>query len=288
MELVLYVRVVERIGSVWIRRLIGVDKVDSVICIRALGDNLIYLYPYGRGLAAVIDPGDGRAVLEAAERSGVRITTVLATHHHFDHVGGIAEVKEHTGCEVICGAGGSMGRRQPSLAQADRVVGDGDVIELGDESITVIATPGHTRDSVCYYLPAGGTHTGVVWTGDTLFVGGCGRIIECDAETMWDSLARLAELDGETSVYGGHDYIDENYRFALGIEPDNAAITKCLAQFRQTPATDKAAIRSTIERERGTNIFLRSGHGEVARGVGMEGLPAAKVFAELRRRKDAF
>ena len=233
---------------------------DSVITIRAFGDNFIYLYRYAGREALVVDPAEAGAVINVLEKEGLNLTKVFITHHHFDHTGGVGQLQNRYNCQTIT---------------ADTTV--------GDREIEVIPTPGHTADSVCYYLRPTGNEKAIIWTGDTLFVGGCGRILGTDAKTMWNSLNKIAALPADTVVYGGHDYIEENYEFALMILPNDEVIKKRLEQFRQSGRPD-----STIEQEKRTNIFLRSGEEVVKGAVGMEGADAVEVFAELRRRKDIF
>jgi len=249
---------------------------DTVITLRAFEDNFIYLWPFEQGMALVVDPGDATLVLRELDRCSLHLEAVLATHHHVDHVGGIRELKQRTGARVI---GSDAGR----IPLVDEVVQDGQVLEFGPHHVQVIAAPGHTRTSVCYYVP-GTDGPGMLWTGDTLFQGGCGRILECDAETMWRSLQRLASLPEDTLVYGGHDYTIENYAFGLSIDPGNMDIKEALAQARQmsTPRP------STIGKEKRTNILLLADSGRIKRTLGAEEASPVEVFALLRRRKDRF
>jgi len=283
---------------------------DSVITIPALGDNFIYLYRYNRSNALVVDPSDASLVLGTLREHGLDLTTVLATHHHWDHTAGIIQLKEKTGCKVI----GGDKQRIPGI---DSVVEDGKILAIGNTKIQVIATPGHTRTAVCYYVqPSNDNKNGILWTGDTLFVGGCGRLLECDARSMWDSLLKLASLPDDTLIYCGHDYTMENYQFALSIEPDNQAVKQCLSEprpvldgrgevrqaqsagrqtvppegvpfgtFRRVAATARQA---TMLRERTTNPFLRADTSELKTALNMPQAQAVEVFAELRRRKDGF
>jgi len=232
----------------------------SVITIRAFGDNFIYLYRCAGRKALVVDPAEAGAVINILEKKGLNLTTVLITHRHYDHTAGAGQLQNKYNCRIIT---------------ADTTV--------GDREIEVIATPGHTADSVCYYLRPAGNKAGIVWTGDTLFVGGCGRILGTDAKTMWNSLNKIAALPADTVVYGGHDYIEENYEFALTILPNDEVIKKRLEQFQRTSQPD-----STIAIEKRTNIFLRSDEEAVKAAVGRAGADAFEVFAELRRRKDIF
>ena len=253
----------------------------SLVTIPAFGDNYIYLYRYDKNNALAVDPCDSSAVLNSLNEQNLNLTTILITHHHWDHTGGVSDLKKKTGCEVI----GADKRRIPGI---DRVVDDKHVLEIGNIEIHVIATPGHTNTSVCYYIPASNDKDKILWTGDTLFVGGCGRIMECNAQTMFDSLLTLASLADDTLVYCGHDYTLENYEFALTIEPDNKAVKQRLHKIKQTIRAGGFTVPSTILQEKTTNIFLRSDTNEIKTALEMPDARAVDVFAELRRRKDVF
>jgi len=255
---------------------------ERVISIPALGDNFIYLYPYDNNNALAVDPGDYSPVTEALQKYNLNLTAILATHHHWDHIGGIAELKKRTGCKVI----GSDKQRIPGI---DEIVEDGQIITVGDTKIQTIATPGHTHTAVCYYLPASNENdAGILFTGDTLFIGGCGRLLECNAQTMWDSLQKIAALPNETLIYCGHDYTLENYRFALEIEPHNKAVNNRLNEIKQKQQHGEFTVPSTISQEKQTNIFLRAATPEIKNALNMPRAGEVEIFAELRRRKDIF
>jgi hydroxyacylglutathione hydrolase len=255
---------------------------DSVIIIPALGDNFIYLCRYNQNGSFAVDPCDSSLVLRALQKHALNLKTILITHHHWDHVAGIDELKQKTGCKVI----GADKRRIPGI---DSVAADGQILPVGDRKIRVIATPGHTSTSVCYYMePSAGNEHGILWTGDTLFVGGCGRLLECSAKSMWDSLQRLASLPDDTLVYCGHDYTLENYEFASGIEPGNPVVKERLDQIRVLQTQGKLTVPSSISLEKKTNCFLRAGTPELKAALGMPQAQAVDVFAELRRCKDVF
>ena len=255
---------------------------DSVITIPALGDNYIYLYRYNQNDSFAVDPSDGSLVLRAMKEHGLNLKTILITHHHWDHVAGAAELKQKTGCKII----GADKRRIPGI---DSFVANGQILPVGGGKIRVIATPGHTSTSVCYYMePSAGNENGILWTGDTLFIGGCGRLMECDAQSMAESLQRLASLSDDTLVYCGHDYTLENYEFASGIEPGNQVVKERLDQVMQLQTQGKLSVPSNILQEKATNCFLRAGTPEIKTALGMQAAQAVEVFAELRRRKDVF
>jgi hydroxyacylglutathione hydrolase len=255
---------------------------STVITIPALGDNLIYLCRYDEGHALVVDPGDACEVLRLVKRHGLTLTTILVTHHHWDHIAGVAELKAKTRCKVFA----------PDTQRTrgiDRVVDDGQTLTIGDARIEVIATPGHTRASVCYYmLPSGQSENGILFTGDTMFVAGCGRLIECDAQTMQASLQKLSCLPDQTVIYPGHDYTFEDYEFALTIELDNQAVKQRLQEVRSAQKEGKPAVPSTMLQERQTNPFLRADTPEIKTALNMPQAGPVDVFAELRRRKDVF
>ncbi len=235
---------------------------NAVITLPAFGDNFIYLVRYEPGKALAVDPGEAGGVLRALKEHDLVLTTVLVTHHHYDHSGGVGDLKRQTGCKVI-----GPDKRIPSV---DQIVNSKQTITVGRLKIEVIGTPGHTRTSVCFLVcPFGDNPHGLLFTGDTMFIGGCGRVFETDMQTMYDSLRILASLPDDTLVYPGHDYTEENYRFALTIEPDNEAVKTRLAQIQKDPMPP-----STIARERATNVFIRAND--------------AQVFAQLRRKKDVF
>jgi hydroxyacylglutathione hydrolase len=255
---------------------------DSVITIPALGDNLIYVVRYDGNDSFVVDPGDASPVLRSLKKNDLSLKAILLTHLHWDHVGGAGELKRKTGCEIITG---DKGRSR----DVDKTVQDGQILEMGKERIEVLATPGHTRTSVCYYmLPLNDLQKGHLWTGDTLFVGGCGRLLECDPQTMWQSLLKLASLPDDTLVYCGHDYTLENYEFALSLEPDNNVVQQRLDEVRQAQRRGEPTVPSSLSQEKATNAFLRADTPELKAALGMTGAQPVEVFAELRRRKDIF
>jgi len=238
---------------------------NKVITIEAFGDNYFYLLDCGAGSAVAIDCGDCSGIIKAVKAHDLQLEAVLITHHHYDHSAGAKKLKKKTGCSVIS----PDSKRIPGT---DRVISGGDALEFANETIRVIATPGHTATSVCYYIEPRDGEPPMLFTGDTMFIGGCGRISECSAETMYKSLTSLAELPEDTLVYPGHDYTDENWRFAKLFDPD----------------TEPPSTPSTISYEKQSNIFLRSDEPEIKEISSKPNASADEVFRELRARKDKF
>jgi hydroxyacylglutathione hydrolase len=251
------------------------------LVVPCLRDNFAYLIiDPASATAAAVDPGEAAPIEAACAAAGVTLAAVWATHHHADHVGGVAAlVAAHPGLTVV--AHRSDAARIP---QATVLVDDGDEVALGPIRARVIHNPGHTLGAISYVIAATADDPGAVFTGDTLFAAGCGRMFEGTPAMMHASLTRLAALPPATRVYVGHDYTAANLRFAAAVEPGAAAIAERAASL-PTPSTP-----STIALERATNPFLRTEVPAViaaaaARGAGPG---AVETFAALRAWKDTF
>lgn len=245
-----------------------------VVPVPCLQDNYAYLVIDG-DRAAVVDPSAAAPVEEALAREGVELVAIWLTHHHWDHTGGVADLaKTRPGLEVIASATDAA-----KTKGVTHTVADGDEITLGAQRARIIENPGHTLGAITFVIG------GCAFTGDTLFLAGCGRVFEGDAAMMQASLARLAALPPETKVYCGHEYTASNLRFAAAVEPDNAAITARAAALT-TPS-----VPSTIADELATNPFLRVTEPAViaaARAQGATSSDPAAVFAAIRSWKDRF
>ena len=245
-----------------------------------LKDNYGYLvHCPGTDLTATIDTPDAAAIDAALEREGWHLSHILNTHWHPDHAGGNLALKRRWGCTVI-------GPR----AEADKIpgldlrVGDGDIVELGGLSARVFDVPGHTAGHIAYWFEA----DGVAFVGDTLFALGCGRLFEGTPPMMWRSLQKLIALPDETKVFCAHEYTQSNARFALTVEPDNAALQARAAEVDRLRAAGIPTVPSTMGLEKRTNPFLRPKSTEIRARLNLMAADDATVFGEIRRRKDNF
>ena len=258
----------------------------DVVPVPQLADNYAYLVidPASRE-AAVVDCAEAAPVLDEARRRGVRLTTVLATHHHYDHVGGHRDLATaKPGLRIVGSADDAP--RIPGITQPVR---DGDAISVGALHGRVILIPAHTSGHVAYHFP----DAGVVFTGDTLFAAGCGRLFEGDAAQMMASLGRLAALPDDTRVYCGHEYTQKNLEFAATLEPGNRHVREKLDRVRQRRQRGEPTVPTTIAEEKATNPFLRTSSPELAASVRARapGVPAGDpvaLFAAVRALKDRF
>ena len=231
------------------------------------------------GLTATVDAPEEQAILDAVARRGWKLTHILTTHHHTDHVEGNLGLKEKFGLEVIGPINEAV-----AVPGLDRSVMDGDEFQFGDHTVCVIETPGHTAGHVCYYFP----DDKILFAADTLFALGCGRIFERPAADMWHSLQKLAALPDETAVYFGHEYTLSNARFALTVDPDNARLQDRAREVEAARAAGRFTIPTTIGLEKETNPFLRANDPGIRRNLLMETKTSEEVFAEIRKRKDNF
>jgi len=248
--------------------------------IPVLADNYIYLiHDPVSSETAVIDPALAQPVLDVLDKKGWRLTYIMNTHHHWDHVGGNLELKQQTGCKII--AAQADRDRIPGI---DIGVSEDDVISLGSHLARVISTPGHTSGHIVYHF----AEDGALFCGDTLFVMGCGRLFEGTPEQMWSSLQKLKALPPSTRIYCTHEYTAANGRFALSVEPDNCHTQQKMLEVQKLRAINKPTVPSTIEQERATNPFFRADSMSIKKTLGLANQSPVHVFTELRKLKDSF
>jgi hydroxyacylglutathione hydrolase len=248
--------------------------------IPALRDNYVYLvHDPADGATAAVDPAEAGPVLAALKRLGWRLTHILNTHRHSDHVGGNRELRQVTGCRIFgpqCEDGG--------IPDADVTVAEGEVITLGHARAKVLEVPGHTQEHIAFWFQ---DHD-ALFCGDTLFALGCGRLLGGTASQLWASLDRIRQLPKATKIYCAHEYTEANGRFALTLEPGNSILRRRMSAVTEARRRLLPTVPSTLDEELATNPFLRPESREIQLSVGLLGANSREVFTEVRRRKDRF
>ena len=252
----------------------------EIVTVPCLSDNYAYLLrDAATGRVGVIDVPEAGAVERALRERGWGLDLILITHHHSDHIQGVDTLRQAFGAKVAGAAADK--RRLPAL---DIEVSPGGTVALGESEAEVLDAPGHTVGHVAYYFRA----AGALFSADSLMVMGCGRLFEGTAEQMWTTLATLAALPDETKVYSGHEYAQSNARFALSVDGDNEMLKARVAEIARMREEGVATVPAEMGLERRTNPFLRAANPAFKAALGLRDLPDAQVFAEIRRRKDAF
>ncbi|MEJ7930965.1 hydroxyacylglutathione hydrolase [Ramlibacter sp. AN1015] len=255
----------------------------NLIPLPAFQDNYLWLLQDGHR-ALVVDPGDADPVHAGLRQAAAQLEAILVTHHHADHTGGVASLRESTGAAVFAPV------REAVPEPATRVA-HGDTVRVLGLSFQVIAVPGHTAGHIAYYCPdAGGLP--LLFCGDTLFSGGCGRLFEGTPAQMLASLDTLSALPGATRVCCAHEYTLSNLRFACAVEPDNTDLQHYLRHCEQRRAADQPTLPSTLAQERLINPFLRTREATVVRAAhaynGADPADEVAVFAAIREWKNNF
>lgn len=233
------------------------------------------------GSTACVDAGSegAEAELAALAETGWTLSQLWITHHHPDHVAGLEALKAATGCAVF----GPQGSAQP-IKGIDHYLAQGDRFRLGAHDVQVLHTPGHTLDMLNYYL----ANDAILFSGDTLFAMGCGRIFEGTPAIMYDSMMALKALPGSTQVYCSHEYSQANATFALSIDPNNAALISRMAEVKARRAQGLPTVPTTIKQEWDTNPYFRCDNEDIRASLNLAQATDAEVFAEIRKRKDTF
>ena len=252
----------------------------ELVTIPCLKDNYAYLlHDAGTGETALVDAPDAAPILAELKARGWALHQILLTHHHPDHIDGVPALVAATGARVLGAAADA--HRLPAL---DRALAEGDSVSVAGSPGQVIDVSGHTMGHIAFHFPT----DAVVFTADSLMALGCGRLFEGTADTMWQSLTKLAALPPATTVCSGHEYTLGNARFALTIEPGNAALQARASAVQAARAEGRPTVPSRLSDELATNPFLRAHLPAVKAALGMEGASDVEVFAEIRRRKDVF
>jgi len=239
------------------------SKPITVELIPVFKDNYAYLLTAPNGDIGIIDPGEADPVIDVLEAKGLTLTHILNTHHHWDHVSGNDKLKTKYGAKLYAPA-----KEANQIGGVDIALKEGEPLPFGGENWQVIETPGHTLGHICLYAP----ESKLLFTGDTVFSMGCGRLFEGTPEQMWNSFTKLMALPDDTALYCGHEYTLANGVFAQKIEPDNEDIQRRREEVKALRRNKQPSLPSSIGLEKKTNIFLRAG--------------SAKRFAEIRTIKD--
>lgn len=252
----------------------------EIVTVPCLSDNYAFLaHDPQTGQTAVIDAPEADPIIAALDARGWKADIVLITHHHWDHVEGLADICARFGSQVV--GARSDAHRLPDL---DIALDEGDTVQIGAQTGTVINVSGHTVGHIAYHFP----ESAAVFTADSLMALGCGRVFEGTMEMMWSSLSKLAALPADTTVYSGHEYTEANARFAKTVDPDNPDLARRIADITNARAQGKATVPSSLKLELATNPFLRASDPGIRDHLGMKDATDEEVFAEVRGRKDRF
>ena len=248
-------------------------RIEPIACLK---DNYAYLVHEG-GLCAVVDPSEPEPVQAALAVRGLKLTHILNTHHHWDHTGGNRALKTAFGAVVV-----GPEKDRDRIPEIDIGVDEAQGWRFGAHMVRILEVPAHTKGAIAFVFD------GAVFTGDTLFTMGCGRLFEGTPAMMDASLAKLIALPDDTAVYCGHEYTLNNGRFALTLEPGNRDLQARMKDVEAARAKGHPTVPSSIGLEKRTNPFVRTGSAEIRAMLKMENAEAVDVFAEMRRRKDSF
>jgi len=252
----------------------------QIVTVPCLSDNYAFLlHDAGTGATAVVDVPDPAPIQAELAARGWTLTDILITHHHWDHIDGVAPLVAATGAKTWGNANDAD--RLPPL---DHAVPPGGTVTVGGESGTVIDVSGHTVGHIAFHFP----ESHAVFTADSLMALGCGRLFEGSPEMMFASLARLAALPPETLVCSGHEYTASNAKFALTIDPANPALISRVRAIDTARSDNRPTVPSTLQEELDTNPFLRAHDPAIRAQLGLETADDVAVFAEIRARKDRF
>jgi hydroxyacylglutathione hydrolase len=252
----------------------------ELVTVPCLADNYAYLiHDAASGQTAVIDVPEVAPILASLAAHHWRLTDILITHHHDDHIQGVDALRAATKAMVL-GAAADAHR----LPRLDLPLTEADSFSIGGEFARVIDVPGHTVGHIAFHFPG----SRLAFTADSLMAGGCGRLFEGTAAQMHASLAKLAQLPPDTLICSGHEYTASNLRFAATLEPDNAQLTSRIAAVAAKRARKEPTVPVSLAEELATNPYLRAHLPALKTAVGLPDADDVTVFAEIRARKDKF
>ena len=251
----------------------------EIVTVPCRSDNYAFLLR-SNDRTALVDAPEAQPIVDALEERGWELDEVWITHHHTDHVEGLQGLTKQFPSISVTGGARDIHRLPPIHREVD----GGDSFQFAGHEVHVLDVSGHTVGHIAFHIPG----ISAAFTADSLMALGCGRIFEGTPEMMWDSLSRIAALPDETVIYSGHEYTQNNARFALTIEPENEALQTRAEEIDEARAEDRATVPSTLAEEKATNPFLRASLQEVKEAISMGQADDIAVFAEIRSRKDSF
>ncbi|MEL6584635.1 MAG: hydroxyacylglutathione hydrolase [Pseudomonadota bacterium] len=252
----------------------------NIITIPCLSDNYAFLLEdTATGTIGLVDAPEAAPIIAALDERGWTLSTILLTHHHPDHIDGVPELVAKYGCTVV-GAEADAHR----LPKLDTAVKEGDSVTVGNCTGAVLEVYGHTVGHIAFHFAEDET----VFSADSLMAMGCGRLFEGDGPMMWASMQKFLAMPDSTTVCSGHEYTASNTKYALSVEPENAALVARAAEIEAARAKGEFTVPSNLGVEKATNPFLRAHLPETQAAIGMDGADAAAVFTEIRHRKDNF
>tara|TARA_B100001029_G_C14966569_1_gene397665 strand:- start:150 stop:914 length:765 start_codon:yes stop_codon:yes gene_type:complete len=252
----------------------------EVTVIKCLSDNYSYIIAdKDTGTIGVIDPSEFEPIDIEIDKNYKKLDFILNTHHHGDHVGGNLELKKKYGSKVVCS---KYGKNQ--IPGADIKKGDGEIFLLGKTKFEIIHIPGHTLDHISFFSK----NSKIIFTGDTLFSLGCGRIFEGTLKQMFDSLEKIKKIPKNTMIYCGHEYTLSNGNFCLSIDKENIILKKRIKEIKDKLNKNLPTIPVSLADEIKTNIFLRCDNKKIKNSLDMNNSSKLEVFSKLRKLKDEF
>ena len=250
----------------------------EILIIKCLNDNYAYIYLNDKKEACVVDPSEASPVIDTLEKNDLQLKYILNTHHHFDHIGGNFELKEKYNCKIV----GSKKDRD-RIPGIDIEISDGDYWSFKEHTAQIIEIPGHTSGHIAFFFKS----LNAVFTGDTLFSLGCGRLFEGTPTMMWNSLKKLRALPDQTKIYCGHEYTLSNGKFINSIYPSEDMRLK-IESLVELNKKNLPSIPSTIADEKKMNIFLKADDISLIKTLGLKGKSPEEVLGYIRALKDNF
>ncbi|MET1254671.1 hydroxyacylglutathione hydrolase [Aliikangiella maris] len=258
----------------------------AITPIQAFNDNYFWAV-HNKKEAIIVDPGDAEPVKQFLTDNQLNLKSILITHHHWDHTNGVETLKSLSGATVYA-------PKSTKITVADIRCQDGDEITLLDGSLQlrIIEVPGHTLDHIAYFSAKNAQHANLLFPGDTLFSGGCGRVFEGTPTQMWQSLQKLASLPEDTLIYSAHEYTLSNLAFAKSVEPGNLQIHQHIKKVEQLRKQHQPSLPTVLGTEKAINPFLRAEIQQVIEFAqsqeNQQPLTPSAVFKIIRQCKDNF